>query len=81
MARYVGYFQGLGRYVPNLLNVFQQLRDYEGPTVDDPSVLGAISTTVLVLHGSDTSVRSAPSRAAARPHDYRDVLAWFRWER
>jgi pimeloyl-ACP methyl ester carboxylesterase len=57
-----GYFEAVGRYVPNLLNVFQQLREYEGPTADDPTVLGAISTPVLVMHGADTKpfwIRSA----------------------
>ena len=33
---------------------FQQWMEYEGPTADDPAVLGAISAPVLVLHGSDT---------------------------
>ena len=28
--------------------------EYEGPTPDDPAVLGAISTPLLVLHGADT---------------------------
>jgi len=62
LADDAGYFEASGRYVPNLLNVFQQLREYQGPTVDDPSVLAAISTPVLVLHGTDTKpfwVRSA----------------------
>jgi pimeloyl-ACP methyl ester carboxylesterase len=27
---------------------------HEGPTAEDPAVLGAISAPVLVLHGSDT---------------------------
>jgi pimeloyl-ACP methyl ester carboxylesterase len=57
-----GYFEAAGRYVPNLLNVFQQLMEYEGPIADDPAVLGAISTPVLVVHGADTKpfwIRSA----------------------
>ena len=53
-AEDAGYPEATGRYVPNLLNVFQQLREYEGPTPDDPAVLGAISAPVLVLRGSDT---------------------------
>lgn len=56
------YFEAAGRYVPNLLNVFQQLMEYEGPIADDPAVLGAISTPVLVVHGADTKpfwIRSA----------------------
>jgi pimeloyl-ACP methyl ester carboxylesterase len=49
-----GYFEAAGRYVPNLLNAFQQLMEYEGPIADDPAVLGAISTPVLVMHGAIT---------------------------
>jgi pimeloyl-ACP methyl ester carboxylesterase len=49
-----GYFEAAGRYAPNLLNLLKQLMEYEGPAPDDPAVLGAISTPVLVLHGSDT---------------------------
>lgn len=53
VADAAGYFEAAGRYVPNLLNLLQQLMQ-EGPTVDDPAVLGAITAPVLVLHGSDT---------------------------
>ncbi len=56
------YFEAAGRYVPNLLDVFRQLMQHAGPTADDPAVLGAISTPVLVLHGADTRpfwIRSA----------------------
>src|SRR5688500_16357179 len=49
-----GYFEAAGRYVPTMLNFFRQLREYEGPTPDDPAVLGAISAPVLVLLGSHT---------------------------
>jgi pimeloyl-ACP methyl ester carboxylesterase len=55
MADDAGYFEAAGRYVPNMLNFFQQLMEYQGPMPDDPAVLGAISAPVLVLHGSDTS--------------------------
>jgi pimeloyl-ACP methyl ester carboxylesterase len=58
----VGYFEAAGRYVPNLLDAFRQLREHEGPTADDPAVLGAISIPVLVVHGAGTKpfwVRSA----------------------
>jgi pimeloyl-ACP methyl ester carboxylesterase len=48
------YFEAAGRYAPNILDVHQQQREYQGPTPDDPAVLGAISAPVLVLHGSDT---------------------------
>ena len=54
VAEDAGYFEAAGRYVPNLLNLLQQWMEYEGPTPDDPAVLGAISAPVLVLHGSDT---------------------------
>ena len=49
-----GYLDAVGRYVPNLLNYFQQSMDSPGPTTDDAAVLGTISVPVLVLHGSDT---------------------------
>ncbi len=62
VAEDAGYFEAVGRYVPNLLNVQQQAMAYEGPTPDEPAVLGSIAAPVLVLvlvlHGSD-----------ARPHD------------
>jgi pimeloyl-ACP methyl ester carboxylesterase len=64
VAEDAGYFEAAGRYVPNLLNFFQQQMEYEGPTPDDPAVLGAISTPVLVLHGSDTK----PYATAAPRH-------------
>jgi len=54
VAEDAGYPQAAGRYVPNMLNVFQQLMEYEGPAPDDPAVLGAISAPVLVLRGTDT---------------------------
>ncbi len=54
VAEDAGYFEAAGRYVPNLLSFFQQLREYQGPKPDDPAVLGVISAPVLVLHGSET---------------------------
>jgi pimeloyl-ACP methyl ester carboxylesterase len=54
MAEDAGYFEAAARYVPNLLNLLPQWGQYEGPTPDDPAVLGAISAPVLVLHGADT---------------------------
>lgn len=54
VAEQSGYFEAAGRYVPNLLSLLQQSMGYEGPTADDPAVLGAISTPVAVLHGSHT---------------------------
>jgi len=52
-AEETGYFEAAGRYVPSLLSFFQQQMEYDGPTADDPAVLGAISAPVLVLHGSE----------------------------
>ncbi len=66
-----GYFEAAGRYVPNLLNVFRQLREHEGPTADDPALLSAISTPVLVIHGADTKpfwIRSAQHVADHGPN-------------
>lgn len=54
VADAAGYFQAAGRYVPHLLNLFQQWMANEGPTPEDPAVLGTISAPVLVLQGSDT---------------------------
>jgi pimeloyl-ACP methyl ester carboxylesterase len=67
----IGYFGAAGRYVPNLLSTFKQLREHKGPAADDPTVLGAISIPVLVVHGSDTKpfwVRSARHVAAHVPN-------------
>ena len=46
--------EAAARYVPNLLNLLPQWGQFDGPTPDDPAVLGAVSTPVLVLHGSGT---------------------------
>src|ERR671925_553103 len=54
VAEDAGYFEAAGRYVPNLLNLLQQEMEYEGPTPEDPAVLGTISAPVLLLLGSDT---------------------------
>jgi pimeloyl-ACP methyl ester carboxylesterase len=54
VAEDAGYFEAAGRYVPNLLSVFQQMREHQGPTADDPDVLDAISAPVLVMHGAVT---------------------------
>jgi len=64
VAEHAGYFEATARYAPNLLNAFQQVAAYEGPTPDDPAVLGAISAPVLVLHGSGTK----PYATAAARH-------------
>ncbi len=71
VADSAGYFEAAGRYVPNLLSVFQQLSEYEGPIADDPDVLGAVSSPMLVLHGSETKpfwVRSARHVADHAPN-------------
>jgi pimeloyl-ACP methyl ester carboxylesterase len=62
VAEDAGYFEATGRYVPNALGFFRQQMAYEGPTDDDPAVLGAISVPVLVVRGSHTrayAIRSA----------------------
>jgi pimeloyl-ACP methyl ester carboxylesterase len=55
MAENAGYFEAASRYVPNLLNLLRQWREYEGPTPEDPAVLAAIATPMLVLHGANTT--------------------------
>jgi pimeloyl-ACP methyl ester carboxylesterase len=62
VAENAGYFEAVGRYVPNLLDFFRQQMEYAGPTPDNAAVLGAISARVLVLHGSDT--KSYATRSA-----------------
>ena len=64
VAEDAGYFEAAGRYVPNLLNFFRRQMEDEGPTADDPAVLGAISAPVMVLLGSQTK----PYAAAAARH-------------
>lgn len=59
-----GYFEATGRYVPTLLRQLPQTMRAEGPTPDDPAVLGAITVAVLVLHGSNTK----PFLAASARH-------------
>ncbi len=50
----VGYFEDAARYVPNLLDVFRQLAEWDGPTADDPAVLRTVAAPVLTVHGTDT---------------------------
>lgn len=52
-AEDTGYLEAAGRYAPNLLKVFEQLPQYEGPDPEDPAVLATISAPVLVVHGSE----------------------------
>jgi pimeloyl-ACP methyl ester carboxylesterase len=54
VADEAGYFEAAGRYVPHLLNLLAQVTAHEGPTAEDPAVLGAIRAPVLVLYGSRT---------------------------
>jgi pimeloyl-ACP methyl ester carboxylesterase len=63
-AEDAGYFEAVGRYVPNVFNFFQQFREYEGPLPDDPAVLGRVFAPVLVVHGSNTK----PFLAASARH-------------
>jgi pimeloyl-ACP methyl ester carboxylesterase len=67
-AEDAGYFEAAGRYVPNMLNFFKQIWEYEGPTADDPAVLGSISAPVLVLCGSDTKPLAATSARHVADH-------------
>jgi pimeloyl-ACP methyl ester carboxylesterase len=53
VAEDAGYFEAAGRYVPNLLNLLQQVMEQGDPAADQ-AVLGAISAPVAVLLGSDT---------------------------
>lgn len=74
----VGYFEEAGRYVPNLLAVFQQLAQWDGPTADDPAVLRTIAAPVLTVHGSDTKpfwVRGVSHVAEHVPHAQGRVIA------
>ncbi len=54
LADDAGYFAAAGRYALNLLNVFQQLAQWDGPTADDPAVLRTIAAPVLAVHGAVT---------------------------
>ncbi|WP_345690595.1 alpha/beta hydrolase [Streptomyces coeruleoprunus] len=49
----IGYCEAAGRYVPKLLDLLRQVKEYGDPTAD-PALLGAISAPVTVLLGSDT---------------------------
>jgi len=49
VAEDAGYFEATGRYIPDLLGLLQQWKDYQGPTIDDPAILAAISVPVVVL--------------------------------
>ena len=53
VAEDAGYVEAAGSYVPNLLNLLQQVMEHGDPAAD-PAVLGAISAPVAVLLGSDT---------------------------
>jgi len=49
-----GHFEATGRYVPNLLNLFHQAMEDDGPKVDDAAMLGELSVPVLVVMGAST---------------------------
>ncbi len=68
VAEGAGYFEAAGRYVPNLLDLLRQWGEYEGPTPDNPAVLGAIAAPVLVLLGSDA--KPYATRAARHVADH-----------
>lgn len=63
-----GYLEATGRYIPNLLNFFKQLQEYQGITAEDPTVLDAVSAPVLVLRGSDTKPLAATSARHVADH-------------
>jgi pimeloyl-ACP methyl ester carboxylesterase len=54
VAEDTGYLEAGGRYAPNLIKVFQQLTEYDGPDPDDPAVGATIAAPVLVVHGSES---------------------------
>ena len=49
VAEDTGYLEATARYVPSLLDLLQQWMEHQGPTIDDPAVLAAITARVLVL--------------------------------
>ena len=49
VAEDAGYLEATARYVPSLLALLQQWMEHQGPTIDDPAVLAAITAQVLVL--------------------------------
>ena len=53
MAEEAGYFEAAGRYVPNVADALQQLKEHGDPTADS-TVLGAVRAPVVVLYGSGT---------------------------
>ena len=63
VAEEAGYFEAAGRYVPNVLDTLQQLKEHGDPTAG-PAVLGAIRAPVVVLYGSQTK----PFLAASARH-------------
>lgn len=50
----LAYFPDAAKYVPHMLKVFQQAMAHQAPTIEDPTVLAAISVPVRVLVGSHT---------------------------
>ncbi len=52
------YLAEAGRYMPNLLQEFEQGAQSEDPSPTDPSELVKITVPVLVLHGSRSALRS-----------------------
>lgn len=67
-AEQVGYFDATARYVPHVLDFFGQLREYDGPTHEDPAVLAAISAPALVMVGSDTKSYATDYAAYVADH-------------
>ncbi|MGI5268779.1 hypothetical protein ACQEUU_06490 [Nonomuraea sp. CA-218870] len=66
VAEDAGYFEAASRYVPHLLGMLRQVVAYQGPTAEDPAVLGAISAlthpevlarTVAEFFAAESSIR------------------------
>lgn len=56
-----GYTKSAGRYVPGILDFFQQATGPDAPETDEAATLAAIDVPVLALKGSDTRAFLADS--------------------
>ncbi len=68
VADQAGYTEAAGRYVPSVLDFFQQATESDAPEIDDAAVLAAISVPVLALQGSDTRPFFADSARYVADH-------------
>lgn len=53
-----GHFEEGARYVPVLLQELQQANESQGQSPTDPEVLARITEPVLLMHGSESALRS-----------------------